>query len=74
MLSAEDIKKIDPSLSSTSEQDITELLREMYETVDLFFDIWWQNKQGSKNPTRLFQKDDIKNKIKPCLKSSKKQP
>lgn len=62
MITIEQARKIDPELNTLSDEELKDILRDMNETAELGFDIWWEEK-GSKNPTGLFLNDDEKDKI-----------
>jgi hypothetical protein len=53
MLTTEQMLRIDPELSSLTEDELEELRDALYETAQLGFDIYWSRKHGSKNPTGL---------------------
>jgi hypothetical protein len=50
MLTLQQMLKIDPALSSLSDTELEELRTALYGWGQLAFDIWWQKKNGSKNP------------------------
>lgn len=62
MISIEQARKIDPELACLSDEELSALLRDMYETTDLAFDLWWME-NGSKNPVGSFHTDDEKDNI-----------
>lgn len=50
MLSVEQLRKIDPETADMSDEEIEALRADMYETVQLAFEAWWQDNSGSKYP------------------------
>lgn len=54
MLTPEQMRKADPTLSDTSDEELEELRTALYETAQLAFDVWWLRREGSKNPETTF--------------------
>ena len=52
-LTLEQIRKIDPSLSSIPDEELIVLVKEMYMFSDLLFDLWLDEQNVSKNPVGL---------------------
>ncbi|MDR3571873.1 MAG: hypothetical protein P4L81_06855 [Candidatus Pacebacteria bacterium] len=50
MLDPEQLRRIDPDLVGMSDEEVEALKADMYETIQLAYDIWWFRKNGSKNP------------------------
>ncbi len=65
MLSIEELKKIDPSLKELSDEEVAIVRARLYEMVQLSFDSWWEDKNGSKRHTGLSLNDEDKSKIYP---------
>ena len=65
MISVEQMRKIDPAVIQMSDEELETLKADLYETVQLAFDVWWQEKKsGSKNPTGLLPVDKTEGSIK----------
>jgi len=63
MLSIEQCRKIDSDLSLLSDDEVTEVISNLYELGQVIFDDWLEN-NGSKYPIRVLQKLDESNKLK----------
>jgi hypothetical protein len=56
MLSLEEIRKIEPELAAMSDSDLELLRADLYETAQISFDLWREEKTDSKNPVWSFPK------------------
>lgn len=54
MLSTKQMIKIDPSLAELSEEELEKLRADTYGIVELAFEVWLHQKNGSKNPVGSF--------------------
>lgn len=63
MLSINELRKIDPSLYDLSDEDLKEVAADLYALGELAFDVWWEEKNGSKNPFGLLTSDSKKDSI-----------
>lgn len=50
MLTLLELRKIDPELANLTDDELTALRADLYQTAQLAFDKWWTEKSGSKNP------------------------
>lgn len=63
MLSKEQLLRIDPSLSTLSEDELQRFRDSMYVMAEIAFDVWYANKKSSKNPVRSLTTDGTGCKI-----------
>lgn len=52
MLSLDQLRKIDPDLANLSDEQLTAIRADLYQTTQLAFEVWWLEKSGSKFPVR----------------------
>lgn len=71
MLTLQKIRQIDPKLANKSDAELEDLRLALYNTAQLSFDIWWAQKQGSKNPVGLFPDLKVGAKLRVCKKKRK---
>lgn len=71
MLSLDRIRKIGPEASRMPENELEELRTALYEFAQLSFDVWWAQKNGSKNPVGLLAPLPKEGKIGICKKKRK---
>ena len=64
MLSLNQLRRIDPTLSHLSDEEFSEICNSLYELGQLIFDDWYINRDVSKYPVGLLAKDKKKHKIK----------
>jgi len=50
VISLEDLRKIDPELNDLTDEELEQIRAELYQLGQLAFDVWWLEKDGSKNP------------------------
>lgn len=53
MISIEQMLKIDPELSGTSDEELEEIRVSLYEAAQLACEVYWTEKSGSKSPKGL---------------------
>lgn len=73
MLSIKQMIKIDPTLASLSEAELEQLRADMYENVQLAYDVWWTRKGGSKNPVGSFTNPPLSGIVEVCKTEPKEQ-
>ncbi len=62
-LSVEKIRKIEPSLSDFSDEEIEQIRDDCYDLIQLAFDAWWTKRHGSKNPVGLLASASNKDSV-----------
>jgi len=65
MLTIEKIRKLDPSLSSLTETELMEARDILYDIGQLAFEVWKEEKTGSKDPRGSLLEMTKRSKIKP---------
>jgi len=59
MLTVEQLRKIEPEFDCMSDEEIEAVLCELYKSAEFAFDLWWDEKSGSKNPSGLLQQSKM---------------
>lgn len=57
-LSLEQIRKIDPITVTLSDEELEKIRQTYYDWVELMFESWYEDKNSSKNPTRLLTEEE----------------
>lgn len=52
------MRQIDPHLNDLSDEEVERVRADLYDLAQLAFDVWWERKQGSKNPVGSFASSD----------------
>jgi hypothetical protein len=52
------MRQIDPHLKHLSDAEVELLRTDLYEMAQLACEVWWHEKNGSKNPVGLLQDPD----------------
>jgi hypothetical protein len=63
MLTPAQMRKIDPELAKLSDAELEGIRATLYEMADLAFDVWWQEKGGSKSPVGSFHSPEKESKL-----------
>lgn len=53
MLTVDQARKIEPALEKLSDEQVLDIINDMYGLSQLAFEKWTIEKNGSKNPTRV---------------------
>ncbi|MBX4195902.1 hypothetical protein KW796_03060 [Candidatus Parcubacteria bacterium] len=53
MVSIEEMRRLQPELSSLTDKELEKIQAEMHSMAQLAFDVWWQRKTDSKYPLGL---------------------
>jgi hypothetical protein len=53
LLSIEQLRRADPALQSLSDEKVEALRDALYDTAQIAFEAWWEEKGGSNNPVGL---------------------
>ncbi|MFZ3020299.1 MAG: hypothetical protein WA051_02150 [Minisyncoccia bacterium] len=74
MLSLKKLKEIDPiNTEHLIDVDLEAVRNNLYDLAQLMFDVWYEEKFGSKNPLGLLVNNGDNNKIGLCKKMKKRQ-
>lgn len=63
MLSATQVRKIDPALKDLTDKELDDLAASLYETAQLAFDVWWMQREGSKYPVSSLPSSEIEGTV-----------
>ncbi len=63
MLTLEKLRKIEPEFNNMTDEEVEVIVRELYNSAEFAFDVWWSDKNGSKNPSGLLSKSEVEGLI-----------
>lgn len=59
MLTLEQLRKTEPAFEDMTDEEVETIVRELYSSAEFAFDVWWNDKKGSKNPSGLLSKPEV---------------
>jgi hypothetical protein len=54
MIRVEKLRQIEPAFADLSDEQVEALCKDLYESAELAFELWWRKKYGSKCPVGSF--------------------